>query len=181
MLISNNEEKIKKVRFWATQSKEPVRHYEHKEIGYNYRMSNVVAGIGRGQLRVLDNRVKEKNHIFNTYKEAFKDIDDINMMPITEGCTSNQWLSVITLKEESKVKSTDIIDALEKENIESRRIWKPMNLQPVYKDNMFYNHNENGISVGEDIFNRGVCLPSDTKMTNDDLKRVINIITSLFN
>ena len=102
-------------------------------------------------------------------------------MPITEGCTSNQWLSVITLKEESKVKPTDIIDALEKENIESRRIWKPMNLQPVYKDNMFYNHNENGISVGEDIFNRGVCLPSDTKMTNDDLKRVINIITSLFN
>ena len=144
-------------------------------------MSNVVAGIGRGQLRVLDNRVKEKNNIFNTYKEAFKDIDDINMMPITEGCTSTQWLSVITLKEESKVKPTDIIDALEKENIESRRIWKPMNLQPVYKDNMFYNHNENGISVGEDIFNRGVCLPSDTKMTNDDLKRVINIITSLFN
>ena len=181
MLVSDDVEMISKVRFWATQSRENERHYEHKELGYNYRMSNVVAGIGRGQLRVLDNRVKEKNNIFNTYKEAFKDIDDINMMPITEGCTSNQWLSVITLKEESKVKPTDIIDALEKENIESRRIWKPMNLQPVYKDNMFYNHNENGISVGEDIFNRGVCLPSDTKMTNDDLKRVINIITSLFN
>ena len=180
-LVSDNEEYVKKARFLSTQAKEPMPYYEHKEIGYNYRMSNVVAGIGRGQLRVLDNRVKEKNHIFNTYKEAFKDIDDINMMPITEGFTSNQWLSVITLKEESKVKPTDIIDALEKENIESRRIWKPMNLQPVYKDNMFYNHNENGISVGEDIFNRGVCLPSDTKMTNDDLKRVINIITSLFN
>ena len=180
-LVSDNEEYVKKARFLSTQATEPMPYYEHKEIGYNYRMSNVVAGIGRGQLRVLDNRVKEKNNIFNTYKEGFKDIDDINMMPITEGCTSNQWLSVITLKEESKVKPTDIIDALEKENIESRRIWKPMNLQPVYKDNMFYNHNENGISVGEDIFNRGVCLPSDTKMTNDDLKRVINIITSLFN
>lgn len=180
-LVSDNEEYVKKARFLSTQAKEPMPYYEHKEIGYNYRMSNVVAGIGRGQLRVLDNRVKEKNNIFNTYKEGFKDIDDINMMPIREGCTSNQWLSVITLKEESKVKPTDIIDALEKENIESRRIWKPMNLQPVYKDNMFYNHNENGISVGEDIFNRGVCLPSDTKMTNDDLKRVINIITSLFN
>ena len=180
-LVSDNEEYVKKARFLSTQAKEPMPYYEHKEIGYNYRMSNVVAGIGRGQLRVLNNRVKEKNHIFNTYKEGFKDIDDINMMPITEGCTSNQWLSVITLNEESKVKPTDIIDALEKENIESRRIWKPMNLQPVYKDNMFYNHNENGISVGEDIFNRGVCLPSDTKMTNDDLKRVINIITSLFN
>ena len=180
-LVSDNEEYVKKARFLSTQAKEPMPYYEHKEIGYNYRMSNVVAGIGRGQLRVLDNRVKEKNNIFNTYKEAFKDIDDINMMPITEGCTSNQWLSVITLNEESKVKPKDIIDALEKENIESRRIWKPMNLQPVYKDNMFYNHNENGISVGEDIFNRGVCLPSDTKMTNDDLKRVINIITSLFN
>ena len=180
-LVSDNEEYVKKARFLSTQAKEPMPYYEHKEIGYNYRMSNVVAGIGRGQLRVLDNRVKEKNNIFNTYKEGFKDIDDINMMPITEGCTSNQWLSVITLKEESKVKPTDIIDALEKENIESRRIWKPMNLQPVYKDNMFYNHNENGIRAGEDIFNRGVCLPSDTKMTNDDLKRVINIITSLFN
>ena len=180
-LVSDNEEYVKKARFLSTQAKEPMPYYEHKEIGYNYRMSNVVAGIGRGQLRVLDNRVKEKNNIFNTYKEAFKDIDDINMMPITEGCTSNRWLSVITLNEESKVKPKDIIDALEKENIESRRIWKPMNLQPVYKDNMFYNHNENGISVGEDIFNRGVCLPSDTKMTNDDLKRVINIITSLFN
>ena len=180
-LVSDNEEYVKKARFLSTQAKEPMPYYEHKEIGYNYRMSNVVAGIGRGQLRVLDNRVKEKNNIFNTYKEGFKDIDDINMMPITEGCTSNQWLSVITLKEESKVKPTDIIDALEKENIELRSIWKQMNLQPVDKDNMFYNHNENGISVGEDILNRGVCLPSDTKMTNDDLKRVINIITSLFN
>ena len=91
-LVSNNEEYVKKARFLSTQAKEPMPYYEHKEIGYNYRMSNVVAGIGRGQLRVLDNRVKEKNHIFNTYKEAFKDIDDINMMPITEGCTSNQLL-----------------------------------------------------------------------------------------
>ena len=181
MLLTDSEDAANKVRKWSTQARENAPWYQHEELGYNYRMSNVVAGIGRGQLRVLDNRVKEKNNIFNTYKEAFKDIDDINMMPITEGCTSNQWLSVITLNEESKVKPTDIIDALEKENIESRRIWKPMNLQPVYKDNMFYNHNENGISVGEDIFNRGVCLPSDTKMTNDDLKRVINIITSLFN
>ena len=152
-LVSNNDEYVKKARFLSTQAKEAMPYYEHKGIGYNYRMSNVVAGIGRGQLRVLDRRVKEKNHIFETYKEAFKEIDDIKMMPITEGCTSNQWLSVITLKEESKVKPTDIIEALEKENIESRRIWKPMNLQPIYKDNVFYSHNESGISVGEDIFN----------------------------
>ena len=90
-LVSDNEEYVKKARFLSTQAKEPMPYYEHKEIGYNYRMSNVVAGIGRGQLRVLDNRVKEKNHIFNTYKEAFKDIDDINMIRITEGCTINKW------------------------------------------------------------------------------------------
>ena len=143
-------------------------------------MSNVVAGIGRGQLRVLDNRVKEKNHIFNTYKEAFKDIDDINMMPITEGCTSNQWLSVITLKEESKVKPTDIIDALEKENIDSRPVWKPMHLQPVFKEYDFITAKNDGTSVSEDLFNRGVCLPSDTKMTEEEQESVIDIIKKCF-
>ena len=181
MLVSNNVEKIKKVRFWSTQSREPERHYEHKEIGYNYRMSNICAGIGRGQLKVLDRRIAKKTEIYETYQKSFKDIPEIKMQPYLKNTKPNHWLSAILLNENSKIKPIDIILALEKENIESRRVWKPMNLQPVYKDNMFYNHNENGISVGEDIFNRGVCLPSDTKMTNDDLKRVINIITSLFN
>lgn len=180
MLVSNNEEMIEKTKFWSTQSREAERHYEHKELGYNYRMSNVVAGIGRGQLRVLEKRIENKKHIFESYKEAFKDIEDIEMAPICEYGEPNYWLSIMTLKEESKIKPIDIIKALEKENVESRPIWKPMHLQPFYKKFEFFSHNEHGISVGEDIFNRGICLPSDTKMTKDDIGEVIRIIRGLF-
>lgn len=180
MLVSNNEEKIRKVRFWSTQSRENERHYEHKELGFNYRMSNVVAGIGRGQLRVLEERIAKKKEIFETYREAFKEIRDIEMMPICEYGEPNYWLTTITLKENSKVKPIDIILALEKENIESRPIWKPMHIQPYYKEYDFYSHNEEGISIAEDIFNRGICLPSDTKMTENEQKIVIEIIKGLF-
>lgn len=180
MLVSNNEEAIKKVRFWVTQSRDAARHYQHSELGYNYRMSNVLAGIGRGQLTVLEERVAQKKHIFETYKEAFKDIKDLEMMPITDFGQPNYWLSVITLKEESKVKPIDMMLALEKENIESRPVWKPMHLQPFFGQCDFYNHQEQGISVSEDIFNRGICLPSDTKMTVEDINTIINIIKSLF-
>lgn len=181
MLVSNNEEGIAKVRFWSTQARDKARHYEHTELGYNYRMSNVVAGIGRGQLRVLEDRIAKKKEIFETYKEAFKDIEDIEMMPVCEYGEPNYWLTTITLNENSKVKPLDIILALEKENIESRPIWKPMHIQPYYKEYEFYSHNdEEEISVSEDIFNRGVCLPSDTKMTNKEQERVIEIIKSLF-
>ena len=133
MLVSEDEEKIAKVRFWATQSREKARHYEHEEIGYNYRMSNIVAGIGRGQLKVLDLRIKQKTNIYNRYKEGFKEISDIEMQPILADTKPNHWLSVITLKENSKVKPLDIMETLEKENIESRPVWKPMHMQPVFK------------------------------------------------
>lgn len=181
MLVSNNEEGIAKVRFWSTQARDKARHYEHTELGYNYRMSNIVAGIGRGQLRVLEDRIAKKKEIFETYKEAFKDIEDIEMMPVCEYGEPNYWLTTITLNENSKVKPLDIILALEKENIESRPIWKPMHIQPYYKEYDFYSHNdEEEISVSEDIFNRGVCLPSDTKMTKEEQERVIKIIKELF-
>lgn len=180
MLVSDDEELINKVRFWSTQSKDPARHYQHSEIGYNYRMSNVLAGIGRGQMKVLEDRIAKKNEIFNQYKDGFKDIEEIEMMPENENERSNQWLSAMTLKEDSKVKPLDLILALEKENIESRPVWKPMHLQPVFEKYDFINENETGISVGEDLFNRGVCLPSDTKMTNEDMERIINIIKKLF-
>lgn len=181
MLVSNNEEGIAKVRFWSTQARDKARHYEHTELGYNYRMSNVVAGIGRGQLRVLEDRIAKKKEIFETYKEAFKEIEDIEMMPVCEYGEPNYWLTTITLNENSKVKPLDIILALEKENIESRPIWKPMHIQPYYKEYDFYSHNnEEEISVSEDIFNRGVCLPSDTKMSDNDMVRVIGIIKKLF-
>ena len=134
MLVSENEEKIQKVRFWSTQAREKARHYEHKEIGYNYRMSNILAGIGRGQLKVLDERIEQKTQIYNTYKEAFKDIKEIKMQQIPENTVVNHWLSVMTLESNSKVKPLDIMEALEKENIESRPVWKPMHMQPVFKD-----------------------------------------------
>ncbi len=179
MIVSDNEEKIAKVRFWSTQSREKARHYEHKEIGYNYRMSNIVAGIGRGQLKVLDERIEQKTNIYNTYKEAFKDIEDIEMQPVPENAKPNHWLSVITLKETSKVKPIDIFEALEKENIESRPVWKPMHMQPVFKDYDFIKIEEQAVS--EDLFNRGVCLPSDTKMTKEEQQVVIDIIKGLWN
>lgn len=181
MLVSNNKEGIAKVRFWSTQARDKARHYEHTELGYNYRMSNIVAGIGRGQLRVLEERIAKKKEIFETYTEAFKDIEDIEMMPVCEYGEPNYWLTTITLSENSKVKPLDIILALEKENIESRPIWKPMHIQPYYKEYDFYSHNdEDKVSVSEDIFNRGVCLPSDTKMTKEEHERVIKIIKELF-
>lgn len=178
MLVSDDEERIKKVRFWVTQSRENERHYEHKEIGYNYRMSNIVAGIGRGQLKVLDKRIEQKTNIYYNYKEGFKDIKDIEMQPFLEDSTPNHWLSVIILKEGCKVKPIDIMLALEKENIESRPVWKPMHMQPVFSQYDFIKVEENAVS--EDLFNRGVCLPSDSKMTKEEQERVINIIKDLW-
>ena len=179
MMVSNNEAYTKKATFWATQSREAERHYEHKEIGFNYRMSNVVAGIGRGQLKVLKERIAKKKEIYETYQEAFKDIADIEMMNICDFGQSNYWLSVITLKETSKVKPLDIMLALEAENIESRPVWKPMHLQPIFKQYPFFTVSEN-IPVSEDYFNRGVCLPSDTKMTTEQQNHIIELIKQLF-
>ena len=177
MLVSNDEEKIAKARYWATQSREPFRHYEHRELGYNYRMSNVLAGIGRGQLKVLDERVEKKKYIFNYYKEHLSDLEGLEMMPIQDYDEPNYWLSCIVLS--GKVKPIDVIEALEAENIESRPIWKPMHMQPYYKDCDFITLQAHG-SVSEDIFTRGVCLPSDTKMTDEDLERVVTVIRGLW-
>ncbi|GAA0176815.1 aminotransferase class I/II-fold pyridoxal phosphate-dependent enzyme [Clostridium sediminicola] len=180
MIVSNNEKAINKVRFWATQARDQARHYQHSELGYNYRLSNVLAGIGRGQLKVLEERVNQKKSIYEKYEKEFNEIEDIEMMPITDFGQSNYWLSVITLKANSRIKPIDIIIALEKENIESRPAWKPMHLQPFYEEYKFFSHNVEIGSVSEDIFNRGVCLPSDTKMSDADMKRILMIIKQLF-
>lgn len=177
MLVSNNKAYTDKSIFWATQAREQARHYEHCEIGYNYRMSNISAGIGRGQLQVLDERIAQKKSIYERYNSAFTDIEDIDMMPIFE--QSNYWLSVATLREDSKIKPIDIMLALESENIESRPVWKPMHMQPIFKEYKFFSSLEEG-SVAEDLFNRGICLPSDTKMTKEDMNQVINIIEKCF-
>ena len=179
MLVSDDIDAVAKARFLSTQAREPERHYEHKEIGYNYRMSNVIAGIGRGQLLHLDEHINKKKEIYETYQKAFVDIEEIEMNPIPEDCKTNYWLSCMTIKQESKVSSIDIMLALEKENIESRPIWKPMHLQPVFSEYDFVTVEEVG-SVGEDIFNRGVCLPSDIKNTEEDMNKIIKIVRNLF-
>ena len=184
MLLSDQEEDIEKSRFWATQAREPARHYEHKEIGYNYRMSNIVAGIGRGQLLTLDEYMKKKQDIYKGYKEAFSDIEEIQMNPLNAYGKANNWLSCITLSPaciRGGVTPMAIMDALANDNIESRPIWKPMNLQPVFSEcDFIQTESENGVSIGEDIFNRGLCLPSDIKNSEEDMRRIIEIIKGMF-
>lgn len=179
MLVCNNEEIVKKVRFWATQSRDKARHYQHSELGYNYRMSNVCAAIGRGQLKVIENRIAKKAEIYNLYKKEFKDIPELYMMNTCDYGTPNYWLSVILTKLESSVKPVDIMLALDNKNIESRPVWKPMHLQPFFEKYDFITQLDNG-SISEDLFNRGLCLPSDTKMTKEQQVRVINTIKGLF-
>ncbi len=170
------KERIAKVRFWATQAREKARHYEHKEIGYNYRMSNIVAGIGRGQMKVLDQRIEQKRHIFAYYQEHLGDLEGLSFMPMHENERSNCWLSVIQLAPDCKVRPLDVMVALEQGDIESRPVWKPMHMQPVFAD---CDYIDNG-KVGESLFENGVCLPSDTKMTDEDLKRICTIIRGLW-
>lgn len=173
MLVSNNEKKVKKVRFWATQSRDQARHYQHSELGYNYRMSNVVAGIGRGQLKVLDKRVEKKKYIFEYYKRELGELEGVEFMPVNEWNEPNYWLSSMTLMGE--IRPVDVMETLEKENIESRPIWKPMHLQPFFEKYDFV-----GTDVSTKLFENGVCLPSDTKMTDEDLERIVKIIKGLW-
>jgi dTDP-4-amino-4,6-dideoxygalactose transaminase len=180
MLVSEDEEAVGKVRFWATQSRDKARHYQHSELGYNYRMSNVLAGVGRGQLTALGERVWRKKEIYEHYSDVFKEIDDIRMYPVADWGEPNYWLSVVILKPSSWVRPDDIMDALERENIESRPVWKPMHLQPFFEKYDFFTERAKGSSVGEELFLNGVCLPSDTKMSDEDLQYVCDIITGLF-
>ena len=173
MLVSNDEEKIKKVRFWSTQSRDVARHYQHSELGFNYRMSNVVAGIGRGQLKVLEQRVAKKKYIFEYYKRELGQLEGVEFMPINDWNEPNYWLSVMTLS--GKVRPLDVMEALEKENIESRPVWKPMHMQPFFAEYDYV-----GGDVSEKLFENGVCLPSDTKMTDGELERICSIIKGLW-
>ncbi len=177
MLVSNNEEDIKKSRFWATQSRDPAPHYQHSEIGYNYRMSNIVAGIGRGQLLHLDEHIALKKAIYSRYQEGFKGLP-VTMNPYLPCSEPNYWLSCMLIHEVSSVKPYDIMDALAEKNIESRPIWKPMHMQPVFSGHDFITVQQKAVS--EDIFARGLCLPSDIKMTAEEQQKVIDIIRSFF-
>ncbi|OKY54624.1 DegT/DnrJ/EryC1/StrS family aminotransferase [Megasphaera cerevisiae] len=176
MFLSDDVEAVKKVRFWATQAREPFPYYEHKEIGYNYRMSNIVAGIGRGQMHHIDEHIAQKRAIYKRYKEGFTGVP-VEMNPYVPCSEPNFWLSCFTINKGQAVTPDDIRLELAKYNIESRPIWKPMHLQPVYVANDFITLDD---PVGEDVFARGLCLPSDNKMTKEQQSRVVDIIKGLF-
>jgi len=179
MLLSDDEEAIAKARFWATQARDQAPWYEHSEIGYNYRMSNIIAGIGRGQLPYIEEHRAKKEWIYMYYKEALKDLP-IEMNPYVLGDRPNFWLSCLTINPDAIAKGVTrekIADALMAENIESRPIWKPMHLQPVYKDHGFVTLSD---PVGDDVFARGICLPSDIKNTEEDMQLIVKTIKSVF-
>lgn len=178
MAVSNDCDAIEKIRFWASQSRESEIHYEHKELGYNYRMSNVCAGIGRGQLINLEKRIAKKRAIYHRYKQEFSHLP-IKMMPIFEKSNPNYWLSVMTVDKDSKITTNDIINHLQDLAIEARPVWKPMHMQPIFKSYNHFAHSQN-YCVGEDLFERGFCLPSGSSLREDLQAIVIQEVKSLF-
>ena len=209
MLLTDSEEAANKVRKWSTQARENAPWYQHEELGYNYRMSNVIAGVVRGQLPYLEEHIAQKKAIYERYKEGLQDLP-VQMNPIPEECEPNYWLSCMMIdkdamckqvrgeqeacyiKEAGKSCPTEILEAIASINAEGRPIWKPMHMQPIYRMNPFVTREGNGrartnayiagesVDVGMDIFNRGLCLPSDNKMTVEQQERVIEVIRACF-
>ena len=210
MFLTDNEEDANKVRKWSTQSRENAPWYQHEEIGYNYRMSNIIAGIARGNMLHIDEHIAQKKAIYERYKDGLKDLP-IEMNPFAnKKVEPNYWLSAMIIKkdamakqvrsdkeslyihEKGKTTPTEILEKLASINAEGRPIWKPMHMQPLYRENPFITINGNGratsnayiksetTDVGSDIFERGLCLPSDNKMTKEEQQRVINAIRELF-
>ncbi len=172
MIVSDDEALISKVKFWATQARDNAAHYQHTEMGYNYRMSNVLAAIGRGQLRALSDRVQRKREIFDHYQEHLSDLPGISFMPEPNFARSTRWLTCLTIDlEQAGISRDAVIQELENNNIESRPTWKPMHMQPLYADCATV-----GGQVAEALFRNGLCLPSGTSMSDDDTEEVIRII-----
>ena len=181
MLVSDDENLIERARFLATQARDPAPHYEHSVIGFNYRMSNVLAGIGRGQLKVLEKRVASRRAVFNQYKEAFKSHDFIEMMPEIHNGFTTRWLSTMLIKPDfSSLRPEVVIEQLKPYNIEARRTWKPMHKQPLFAGSAYYPHTES-FSVSDYLFEQGICLPSGSNLNTHDIDRVIYCLNNIFN
>lgn len=179
MLISDDEESLQRARFLATQARDSASHYQHSDMGYNYRLSNLLAGVGRSQLQVLDERVKARRAIFDRYKRTLSHFSGIQFMPELENTLSNRWLTAITLNlQETGITVHYLLEALMREKIEARHVWKPLHLQPLFKGKRFYPHEE-GLHVSELLFESGICLPSGSSMTEEEQQRVINCIQSV--
>lgn len=175
MLVSDDVDALARARFLATQARDPALHYQHSQMGYNYRMSNIVAGIGRAQLEVLDERVKARRAVFDRYVQALGEIEGIRFMPELAGTMSNRWLTALTIDQQVLgVTPMEIINALAEENIEARPVWKPLHLQPLFAGVRYYPHVE-GWSVSDELFANGLCLPSGSSMTIKDQQRVIDV------
>ncbi|HZJ77349.1 MAG TPA: DegT/DnrJ/EryC1/StrS family aminotransferase [Clostridia bacterium] len=179
MAVSDDENATTKINFWANQSKEKANYYLHNEIGYNYRMSNISAGIGRGQLITIEENINRRKEIFEFYQKSFRNLP-ITMQPILEGAKPNYWLSVLMIDDDCKTIPDDVINALEKDNIEARRAWNPMHCQPIFKDCEFFAHYDNA-SVSRHVFDKGICMPSGSQMTQEDLERVTSAFIGAFN
>lgn len=176
MLISNDAEALKKARFLATQARDPAPHYQHSTAGFNYRMSNVLAGIGRGQLEVLAERVAARRTIFERYVQELAYLPGFHFMPELKNTKSNRWLTALTITEkEAGVTIKELLDRLMEENIEARPVWKPLHLQPLFTGANYYSHSESE-SISEQLFNTGICLPSGSNMSEDDQFKVIDCI-----
>lgn len=179
MLVSNNKENIKHALFLSTQARDEAIHYQHSQLGYNYRLSNISAGIGRGQMEVLEDRVSRRREIFNIYHNELGHIDGIDFQPELTDTKSNRWLTALTINPEKlKFTSSDLIDYLQEKNIEARPVWKPMHLQPLYKEYDYIAENNDNAKI---LFENGVCLPSGSNMTNSELNTVITAIKNLIN
>jgi pyridoxal phosphate-dependent aminotransferase EpsN len=172
MMVSSDQELVERARFLATQARDPFPHYEHSHVGYNYRMSNLLAAVGRGQLAVLAERVKSRRRNFDFYSKHLGHLDGVDFMPEPEGYFSTRWLSALTIDENKFGTSReDLRLALEQHNIESRPVWKPMHMQPVFQDCRSRTR-----FVSETLFRDGLCLPSGSALTEEQLKRVVEII-----
>ncbi|USD78584.1 DegT/DnrJ/EryC1/StrS family aminotransferase [Bacillus safensis] len=175
MLVSDDEAAIERCRFLASQAREQAMHYEHHEMGYNYRMSNLLAGVGIAQMEVLDERVEQKRRIFQRYQDALSKSEGLHLMPEYQETKSNRWLTALTIDRDTQLSPADIIGALEEEQIEARRVWKPLHQQPLFRHCPFYTA-EKATPVSELLFERGLCLPSGTIMTDADQERIIHIL-----
>ncbi|KPV58476.1 pyridoxal phosphate-dependent aminotransferase [Paenibacillus sp. A3] len=179
MLVSDDLEALEKARYWATQARDPAPHYEHSEVGFNYRMSNVLAGIGIGQLRRLPERIETRRAIFAAYAEALGPMEGVAFMPEASFGQATRWLTALTVDPQvAKTTAGDIIRALAEANIESRPVWKPMHLQPLFQGCAYYPHQE-GHSVSDRLFEQGICLPSGSSLTETEQAKVIEIVKTL--
>ncbi|MGJ7911444.1 DegT/DnrJ/EryC1/StrS family aminotransferase [Neobacillus sp. LXY-1] len=174
MLVSDDAEALKRARFLATQARDPAPHYQHSQIGFNYRLSNILAGIGRGQLEVLDERVEQRRTIFNKYLEELSGLPGVHFMPELKETRSNRWLTAFTLNhQEAGLTVHDLLKVFADENIEARPVWKPLHLQTVFQQTKYFKHSEKE-SVSDRLFHNGMCLPSGSNMTEEDQWRVID-------